>query len=81
MNRKPFVAGNWKMNKTAAEAAAFVRESIPGLVAIPGVEQVLCPAATALATVAPWLKGSGIGLGALRHPRPLGAAGSFRRDG
>ena len=64
MNRKPFVAGNWKMNMTAAEAAAFVRQSIPGLVAIPGVEQVLCPPATALATVAPWLKGSGIGLGA-----------------
>jgi triosephosphate isomerase len=64
MNRKPFVAGNWKMNKTAAEAAAFVREIIPALATIRGVEQVLCPPATALAAVAPLLVGSGIGLGA-----------------
>ncbi|MCX6026705.1 MAG: triose-phosphate isomerase, partial [Chloroflexi bacterium] len=64
MNRKPFVAGNWKMNKSAAEAAAFVREIAPELAAIRGVEQVLCPPATALGTVAPLLEGTGIGLGA-----------------
>jgi triosephosphate isomerase len=64
MNRKPFVAGNWKMNKTAAEAATFVREIIPALATIRGVEQVLCPPATAFAAVAPLLAGSGIGLGA-----------------
>jgi len=64
MNRKPFVAGNWKMNKTAAEAATFVRELVPALATIRGVEQVLCPPATAFAAVAPLLAGSGIGLGA-----------------
>ena len=64
MNRRPLVAGNWKMNKTAAEAAAFVREIIPGLATVRGVEQVLCPPSTALGAVAPLLEGTGIGLGA-----------------
>ena len=27
--RKPIIAGNWKMNKTPAEAAALVTELIP----------------------------------------------------
>ena len=32
MSRKPFIAGNWKMNKTAAEAREFidaVKNNIP----------------------------------------------------
>ena len=27
--RKPIIAGNWKMNKTPAEAVALVKELIP----------------------------------------------------
>ncbi len=62
--RKPFVAGNWKMFKTVAEARLLVTELIPGLTAVEGVEQVLCPPFTALLPVAALLEGTQIGLGA-----------------
>ena len=64
MTRTPMVAGNWKMNKTIAEARDLVFQMQTGLRAIEGVEKVLCPPATALMAVAALLEGSGIGLGA-----------------
>jgi len=62
--RKPFVAGNWKMFKTVAEARLLVTELIPGLAAVEGVEKVLCPPFTALLPVAALLEGTEIGMGA-----------------
>lgn len=62
--RKPFVAGNWKMNKTVAQARALVQELLPGLQAVPSVERVLCPPYMALSAAADLLQGSGLGLGA-----------------
>jgi triosephosphate isomerase len=62
--RKPFVAGNWKMNKTVAEARQLVADMAPGLQAVSGVEQVLCPPFTSLVAVSAMLAGTGIGLGA-----------------
>lgn len=62
--RKPFVAGNWKMNKSVAQAQTLVTELVPELKKITGVEQVFCPPFTALSTVAALLKDTGIGLGA-----------------
>jgi triosephosphate isomerase (TIM) len=62
--RTPFVAGNWKMNKTVAEARLLVAEMTPGLRAIKGVEKVLCPPFTALVAVSALLQGTDIGLGA-----------------
>lgn len=62
--RIPFVAGNWKMNKTAAEAAALLDALLPQLNALDTIERVLCPPATALAQVHQALKGTAIGLGA-----------------
>lgn len=62
--RKPFVAGNWKMNKTASEASFLVAEMLPQLQAIPEVEQVICPPFTSLGTLSEMLRDSGIGLGA-----------------
>ncbi len=64
MKRVPCMAANWKMNKTSAEAADFVRQILPQLQALSGVERVICPPATALPVLAPLLQGSGIGLGA-----------------
>jgi triosephosphate isomerase len=64
MNRKPFVAGNWKMNKTVEEARALVHSMASNLRAISGVETVLCPPATALLAVSAMLEDTGIGLGA-----------------
>lgn len=62
--RKPFVAGNWKMYKTMAEARQLVTELVPGLQAVGGVEKVLCPPFTALLAASALLEGTGIGLGA-----------------
>lgn len=64
MKRTPFVAGNWKMNKTIAEAREFTALLMPPLREIPGVEKVLCPPFTALFPVAALLQGTDIGVGA-----------------
>jgi triosephosphate isomerase len=62
--RKPFVAGNWKMNKTIAEARALVSEMSPALGAVAGVEKVVCPPFMALFPVSALLAGTDIGVGA-----------------
>lgn len=62
--RTPFVAGNWKMNKTNAETRDLLAAMIAGLDAIAGVERVVCPPFTSLPAASEWLAGKGIGLGA-----------------
>ena len=64
MNRTPFVAGNWKMNKTVAEARDLVAKMGAPLGAIPNVEKVLCPPYPSLMALSEALNGTGIGLGA-----------------
>jgi triosephosphate isomerase (TIM) len=62
--RKPFVAGNWKMYMTVAEARHLVSEMVPGLQSVEGVEKVICPPFTSLLAVSALLEGTDIGLGA-----------------
>ncbi len=62
--RKPFVAGNWKMNKTVEQARSLVAELLPGMQAVSNVEQVICPPFPALTALANMLSGTEIGLGA-----------------
>ena len=62
-NRRPFIAGNWKMYNTIAEARHLVSEMVPGLQAIKAVEKVLCPPFTSLLAVRSLLEGTDIGLG------------------
>ncbi len=62
--RTPIIAGNWKMNKTAEEAVAFVEQIREGLNATSGVDIVLCPPALAIPAVAASVKGTKIGVGA-----------------
>ena len=62
--RIPIIAGNWKMNKTIAEAVALVKEMTPQLAAVPGVEKVVCPPLTALSSVKKAIGDAEIGLGA-----------------
>ncbi len=61
--RKNFVAGNWKMNKTRAEAEELVKGLIP-LVKNAKIEVAVCPPFTALETVAQLVKGTNIRPGA-----------------
>ena len=62
--RKPIIAGNWKMYKTAAEAVALVNALKVEVAGVAGAEIVVCPPFTALAAVAPVLAGGNVQLGA-----------------
>ncbi len=62
--RTPIIAGNWKMNKTIAEARELVSEFLPLVKNISDVEIVLCPPSPALLPVSALLEGTDIGLGA-----------------
>ncbi len=62
--RIPLVAGNWKMNTTAAEAERLVLEMLDGLDKIEGVEKVLCPPFVSLVAVSMMVQSSSIKLGA-----------------
>lgn len=61
--RKPMVAGNWKMNKTALAAVELTKELLPLIQPIHSVERVICPPFTALMALYPLLKGTEVGLG------------------
>ncbi len=58
--RTPFVVGNWKLNKTIAEALAHVTEIKNQLGAVKGVQVGVAPPATAIHSVAKRLEGSAI---------------------
>jgi triosephosphate isomerase (TIM) len=63
--RKPILAGNWKMNRTPAEAVEFVRALQPKLAPyLSQVETVVCPPFVCLPAVADALTGVKIGVGA-----------------
>ena len=55
IHRKKIIAGNWKMNKTQAEARVLVEDLIRDVGRFEGAEIVLCPPFTALAAVSEML--------------------------
>ena len=63
-NRKPLIAGNWKMFKTGAEAVETARQLVDLVADISEIEVMIAPPFTALAPVAEILKKSPILLGA-----------------
>jgi triosephosphate isomerase len=62
--RQPFIAGNWKMYKTAAEAASLAAALASALAGESGKKVMIAPPFTALFAVREALKGSRILLGA-----------------
>jgi len=60
MSRRPYIAANWKMNKTAAEADEFLDAFLPTQSA-GGPEGVICPTYLALARVAERCAGTPVG--------------------
>jgi triosephosphate isomerase len=62
--RQPILAANWKMQKTTAEAEAFVNAFLPLVADASGVDVVIAPPFTALERVAAALRGSGVALAA-----------------
>jgi len=62
--RKRVLAGNWKMNKTVAEAVALVKAMKDELCRLDSVDRVLCPPFMAIPDVARLVAGTGLGVGA-----------------
>ena len=58
MSRTPFIAGNWKMNKTIAEAEAFIAALLPKVSSVEHVEVAICPPFTALQAMVDSARGS-----------------------
>jgi len=72
--RKYLIAGNWKMNKTAAEGVDLIREISAGVGQKMEVGVVVCPPFTALESAAKVVENSSIQLGAQNmHPKGEGA--------
>ena len=66
MSRRKLIAGNWKMNKTAAEGVALVEDIKKGLPACGcgGPEVLVCPTFTSLSASVEAAKGSPVQVGA-----------------
>ncbi len=62
--RTPFIAGNWKMHKTVAEATTLAEALREALAEVKTMDLAVCPPATALDAVSRVLAGSNIGVGA-----------------
>lgn len=72
--KKPLIAGNWKMFKTASEAVTLVQTIKAGVYKVNDCQIVICPPCTALFPVAKVLEGTNIALGAQNmHPENEGA--------
>ena len=62
--RTPFVAGNWKLNKTPDEAEILARCVVDAVSDMKGVDVAICPPFTALERVSSVVCCTGVGLGA-----------------
>jgi triosephosphate isomerase len=58
VSRTPFICGNWKLNKTIAEAEAFVASFLPRISDAEGVDIGVCPSFIALQAVVDSARGS-----------------------
>ena len=74
ITRKKLIAGNWKMNKTSADAVALVGDLVATIGRQTDVDVVVCPPCTSIETVAKAIDGSTLKLGAQNmHPEASGA--------
>jgi triosephosphate isomerase (TIM) len=73
-DRKPMIAGNWKMHKTGTQAVEAARQLKMLVESASDVEVMIAPTFTALYQVAQTLQGSVVALGAQNlHWEPQGA--------
>jgi triosephosphate isomerase len=64
MTRKPFIAGNWKMNTSRKSAVALASELVERIGSLESVDLAVCPPSVYLSDVAAAIRGSRIQLGA-----------------
>jgi triosephosphate isomerase (TIM) len=62
MSRTPLIAGNWKLNKTVAEAEQYIAALLPRVAAVDGVEIVICPPFVALPALVDSARGSAVAI-------------------
>jgi triosephosphate isomerase len=60
VSRTPFIAANWKMNKTIAEAEAYIGALLPRVGAVEDVEVVICAPYLALQALVDSARGSAV---------------------
>ena len=60
MSRKPFIAGNWKMNNTIAEAEELIQALLPRVGAVEDVDIVVAPSFLSLQAVVDSARGSAV---------------------
>jgi triosephosphate isomerase len=63
MSRRPFVAGNWKMNNTIAESKALGEALKPLVADVTGVDIAVCPTFVSISEVGKVLAGTNIAIG------------------
>jgi triosephosphate isomerase len=74
MSRTPFIAGNWKMNKTVSEAEAFIASLLPRVSTADGIDVAVCVPFTDLQAVVDSTRGSRVEVYAQNmHQAPNGA--------
>jgi triosephosphate isomerase (TIM) len=56
--RTPFIAGNWKMYKTIAQAEAFIQALLPRVSSVDGIDVGICPPFLALSAMVDSARGS-----------------------
>lgn len=62
--RKPFLAGNWKMNKTVDEAVKLAGELVEAVKGVEDRDILICPTFPCLTEVSKVVKGTNVKLGA-----------------
>jgi triosephosphate isomerase len=73
-DRRPFIAGNWKLNKTIAEAEALIGALLPRVGAVEDVDVVVCPPYLALQAMVDSTRGSAVQVFAQNmHEKDAGA--------
>ena len=75
--RRPFVAGNWKMNKTAGHARAYVADLLGRLPERPAADVGVCPPYTALVATVEAARERGDGLRVAAQNMHEAEAGAF----
>jgi triosephosphate isomerase (TIM) len=72
--RRPFIAGNWKLNKTIAEAEELIGALLPRVGAVEDVDVVICPPYLALQAAVDSTRGSAVAVYAQNmHEKDSGA--------
>jgi triosephosphate isomerase len=64
MIRKKLIAGNWKMNKTSADAVQLAQDLVTEIGKVVDIDIVICPPFTSLESVGKAIDGSTVKLGA-----------------